>query len=167
MYSEQKLRFEIIKTGKIIYRLGFAPGTSGNISARLGRRKILITASGAGKGFLTAEDISVVDMRGRLISGKPPSCETMMHLRIYGRRPEINAVVHAHPPVAAACSKSVVSAALARYFKPGSGKLAREVARLCKNSDSILLAKHGAVTFAETLQKAVRKMENLELISAA
>ena len=92
-----KLKEELIFWGKRLYFKGLSPATSGNISLRAGDN-FLITASGTCAGDLVADEISLIDINGNLISGKKPSSEKFMHLAIYEERDDINAVVHSHCP---------------------------------------------------------------------
>jgi L-fuculose-phosphate aldolase len=99
--SLYKLRQEIVEAGRRVYNRNYVASNDGNISARIDARKVVITPSGVSKGFLKADDLIVVDYQGNVLEGrKKPSSEVFMHLRIYKDRPDVNGVVHAHPPKA-------------------------------------------------------------------
>ena len=87
---------ELVDVGQALYRLGMVPATSGNLSARLSDNKIAITVSGRHKGKLTQSDIMVVDEKGNSLDGRRPSAETLLHVQIYRRFPEVGAVLHPH-----------------------------------------------------------------------
>ena len=176
--SERELRSGIIRCGQLLAGRDFAPATSGNISARLDDRRILITPTGVPKAALREEDLVVVDPSGRKVSGRlAPTSEMGMHLAIYGLRPDAEAVVHAHPPVATAfacagialdqplASEFVMAlgcAPLAPYATPGTEEVAASLRRLAQGHDAILLSNHGAVTYGKSVDDAWSKMEMVE-----
>ncbi|MFA5140791.1 MAG: class II aldolase/adducin family protein [Elusimicrobiota bacterium] len=176
--TEAWLRQEIVRVGKRLSDKDFAPGSSGNISARLGEGLILITPTGVGKGDLRADDIVVVDLDGRKVRGsRTPTSELEMHRAVYAMRPDARAVVHAHPPIATAfaCAgvpldkplasefvMSVGSAPLAPYATPGTQEVPASLGGLVKDHDAVLLANHGVVTLGPTLFDAFAKMETVE-----
>lgn len=168
--NERKLRLEIIDVGERIFQSGLVAGTWGNFSARLDENHFLITPSGFGKGELRPEEMLVADSLGKVVKGKlKPSIETSMHAKIYGKRPDVNAIIHTHPPFAtsfASCGKEIpiisVDAAsvighdipVAKYRPPGGIELAEEVVRVLGDGRAVLLANHGLVTVAESLEEA-------------
>ncbi len=170
------IREQIVEIGKRLYNKNLISGYEGNISARDGD-KIYITPSGLCKGFLSVEDIIVIDLDGNLLEGnKKPSSETKMHLKIYNSRKDVNGIVHAHPPVATgfACAglgleQSLTAETvlmfgtipLAPYGTPSTDKLPEALNNFLEYN-AILLANHGAVTFAENLEKAYFLMEQVE-----
>ena len=94
-------RKQLARFGKWLYRLGFVPGTAGNLSVRLSHDRILATPTGMSKFLLKAADMVVVDMEGhRVCESRNVTSEIGMHLAIYRHRPDVQAVVHAHPPIA-------------------------------------------------------------------
>ena len=98
MKNLQDLKNEIIEYGKLSGIKNFTPGYSGNISARYGD-KILITASGTSNGYLSDEDLVVMDFNGNLVDGdKKPSSEKMLHVQFYKQREDVNYIIHVHPP---------------------------------------------------------------------
>jgi L-fuculose-phosphate aldolase len=100
-YSEQQLMREIVRFSKWLYRLGFMPGTSGNLSVRLDDERLLATPTGVSKYLLRSADLVIVDLEGRQLAGpRRVTSEIGMHLAIYCQRADIQAVIHSHPPVA-------------------------------------------------------------------
>jgi len=175
--SSDTLRAEIIEVGRRLYEKGLIAATEGNISVRLEGGQ-LVTAGGASKGFLTSEQVVKTDLDGRRLEGRcAVSSEVAMHAAIYRRRPEVNAVVHAHPPFATAFAVAhmpldqpilaeavlVLGAVpLVRYAPPSTAELAEAVAEGLAGAGAALLANHGAVTVGETLARAHQRMETLE-----
>ena len=178
MKSERHHRAEIVRFGRRIYELGYVAATDGNLSVRLGPNRVLATPTSMSKGAMQAKDMVVVDMTGRKVSGRRNvSSEIAMHLLIYKLRPDVNAVVHAHPPTAtgfaaagmaldqALCSEVVItlgSIPLARYGTPGTSELAEALEPLIPRHDAILMANHGVVTYGEDLLHAYMNMETVE-----
>jgi L-fuculose-phosphate aldolase len=175
---EHRLRTEIIRCCRDLFDRDFTPATSGNISVRLDAERLLITPTGMSKGSVREADLVVVDLGGhRLEGGQRPTSELDLHRAIYEVRPESEAVVHAHPPVATgfACagipldrplaSEFVLAlgcAPLAPYGTPGTKEVPASVRELAKTHDAILLSNHGAVTFGSSLSDAFGKMELVE-----
>lgn len=99
--TEDELRRNLVKFGKWLYRLGFMPGSSGNLSVRVNPECVLATPTGCSKYLLKPEDMVLVDMEGRQLGGsRKVTSEIGIHLAVYSARKDINAVVHAHPPLA-------------------------------------------------------------------
>lgn len=175
---ERELRAAIVRYGKLLADRDFAPATSGNISARLDERRVLITPTGVPKAAMKDEDIVIVDLAGRKLSGRrPPTSEMGMHLAIYRLRSDAEAVVHAHPPMATAfacagialdqplASEFVMAlgcAPLAPYATPGTEEVASSLRQLATGHDAILLSNHGAVTYGKDVGDAHAKMEMVE-----
>jgi L-fuculose-phosphate aldolase len=152
--------------------------TDGNISLRLDPYRILTSPTGVSKGMMATDDLVITDLEGRRLSGRRnPSSELAMHLLIYKRRPDINAVCHAHPPAAtgyaaagiplnrAILSELVISLGcipLARYGTPGTPELTEALEPLVQSYDSILMANHGVVTYGQDLLTAFFRMETTE-----
>jgi L-fuculose-phosphate aldolase len=176
--KEHKLRRQLARFSRCTARLGFAPGTSGNLSARLDRGRLLVTPTGVSKRFVRPEDIVIVDLEGRLLDGtRKPTSELSMHLAIYHLRPDVNAVVHAHPPIATAfacsgrglddhlCQEAVMTLGavpLARYATTGTDEVAASLAPFIRTHDAILMENHGSVTSGVTLADAFLRTETLE-----
>jgi L-fuculose-phosphate aldolase len=171
-------RRQLARFGKWLYRLGFVPGTAGNLSVRLSPDRILATPTAMSKFLLKASDMVIVDMEGRRIGdSRNVTSEIGMHLAIYHQRPDVQAVVHAHPPIATGfascglgleeplCSEIVMTLGavpLAPYATTGTADVASSIQPLIVNHDAVLLANHGVVTAADTLQNAFMRMETVE-----
>ena len=178
MASQRQYRREIIRLGGRLHGCGFVAGTDGNLSVRLDRRRILVTPTSMSKGMMRTSDLVMVDLEGRKLAGKRNvSSEIAMHLLIYRLRPDIRAIVHAHPPTATGFAASGLSldqplvcelvvglgcVPLARYGTPGTPELSRALEPLIPQYDAILMANHGVVTYGEDLQHAYMKMETVE-----
>ncbi len=176
--TEDELRKEIVEIGRSIHRLGFVAGFDGNISARLDNHRILSTPTTISKGMMKPDDLIVVDYEGKKISGRRnPTSEIAMHLLIYRRRSDAQAVVHAHPPTATgyaaaglSLNKALVSEVvlslgcipLARYGTPGTPELTEALEPLVSSYDAILMANHGVVTSGPDLSTAYYRMEIVE-----
>jgi L-fuculose-phosphate aldolase len=152
----------------------------GNISVRLGADRLLMTPANVSKGFMTPDMMVVTDLEGTLISGAPgrkPSSEILMHLVAYRERPDVNAVVHAHPPlstgfavagipldraVLAEVVTTLGAIPIAAYGTPSTSELASTVAPYVRAHDGLLLANHGALALGADLFAAYYKMETIE-----
>ena len=180
MKNERRLRSEIVDIGQRLYEKGFVASAEGNISARLDQRRILITPSGACKGMLRPQDLLVLDTSGeplRHMNSRRPSSEMPLHLLCYRLRPEVNAVVHAHPPTATGFAVAGVTldlplipeivialkrVPLAPYATPGSAQLSAILEPLLRDHDALLMANHGVVTCGRDLMTAYLNMETVE-----
>ena len=102
MDYEQERR-DIVEIGRRLWTRGFVASNDGNISVKVAPDRLLMTPSGVSKYDMTVEMMVVTDLEGKVVSAPPgrrPSSEMLMHLVAYDKRPEIGAVVHAHPPIA-------------------------------------------------------------------
>jgi L-fuculose-phosphate aldolase len=176
--TEAACRRDLVRYGKWLYRLGFTPGSSGNLSVRLSPDCILATPTGCSKKLLGALDAVVVDRQGNHLSGsRKVTSEIGMHLAIYQMRGDVKAVIHAHPPIATGfacagraldeplCAEAVMTLGkvpLAPYATTGTDHLARSLRPFIPDHNAILMANHGAVTYGESLLDAFLKMETLE-----
>lgn len=172
------LRRTIVAIGRRMYARGLVTGTEGNVSARAERGTFLMTPSGRCKGDLREADLVAVDAAGRRVAGRlAPSSELPMHLAVYRARPDVGAIVHAHPPVATgfaiaglplderALAEMVVllgRVPLAEYGTPTSRELSTIIARHIPRHDALLMANHGALTVGRDLWEAYFRMEILE-----
>lgn len=175
---EFELRQEVLKIGKLLHEKNFVAATNGNISARVDDKSILVTPTSMPKGMLQAEDLVLVSPEGYRIAGsRGVSTELGMHLLIYRTRPDINAIVHAHPPTATGFAAaglaldeplipevelSIGRIPLARYALPGSTELCDGLSPLIDGHHAILMENHGVVTYAEDLLSAYLHMESVE-----
>jgi L-fuculose-phosphate aldolase len=179
LMNEFKLKEEICEIGRRVYAKGFAAAHDGNITVRLNDKEILCTPTMVSKGYMKPDDICKVDYTGKQLAGKKKrTSEVLLHLEVYKARPDINAVVHCHPPHATAfavarepipnCVLPEVEVFLgeiptARYETPGGSKFAETVLPHIKATNTIILANHGTVTFGPTLENAYF---NTEIIDA-
>src|SRR5437899_4425386 len=178
MSTERQHRRDIVSFGRALHERGYVAAMDGNLSVRLGENRILATPTAMCKGVMRPSDLVIVDMQGGRLAGKRNvSSEIAMHLLIYRLRPDIRAIVHAHPPTATGFAASGVSldqplvcelvvglgcVPLARYGTPGTPELSRALEPLIPQYDAILMANHGVVTYGEDLQHAYMKMETVE-----
>ncbi len=161
---------QICDIGKRLYDRGFAAANDGNISVRLEEDRFLCTPTMHSKGFMTAQDLCVVDSSGQQLSGtKRRSSEIMLHLEIYRHRPDVQSVVHCHPPHATAfavareaipqCVLPEVEIFLgevpvAKYETPGSPAFSQSIVPFVKDCNVIVLANHGTVSFGKSVELA-------------
>jgi len=180
--DENKLKLDIVEIGKRMYARNYVASNDGNMSIRISDNEILITPSGVSKGYMSPEDMLKVDMDGNLLEGHlKPSSEMKMHLEVYKKRPDVFAVVHAHPQKATAFAVahqcfdkitlpeivfSLGKVALAEYGTPSTYEIPKAVAKHIMDSDALLLANHGALTVGKDIFDAYYKMETLEHFAA-
>lgn len=176
--DDRALRREIVRVCRRLYERGLIAGGEGNVSALLDDGSILVTPSGASKIDVAEDDLVVVDRAGKRVAGSPrPSSELGVHLRIYQLRPDVGAVVHAHPPFATAFAVAgedlmapvlpevlvqIGGVPLVPYARPGSAALADAIEPFLQLHDAFLMANHGATSYASTLSIAHQRMESLE-----
>jgi L-fuculose-phosphate aldolase len=174
----EQLKKDIIETGRMLYEHEFISSSDGNISIKIDEKRILTTPTGMNKGLLKRSDLVVVDRKGKKLQGmKNPSSEIDMHLFIYDTRPDISAIVHAHPPYCTGFAAAGIpldrcvlpeviltigAIPLASYATPSTKEVAESLKELVPNSDALLLANHGAVTLGKNLKDAYWKMERIE-----
>ena len=178
MSSERKHREEIVRYGRTLHERGLVAAMDGNLSVRLKGEQILVTPTCVSKGNMRAADMVVVDMEGQRVSGRRNvTSEIGMHLLIYRMRPDIQAIVHAHPPTATGFAAAGIALTqplvcevvmglgcipLARYGTPGTSELARTLEPFVPHYDAILMSNHGVVAYGDTLERAYMKMETVE-----
>jgi len=180
--SEHELRREMVRVGRLMWERGFVAATDGNLSARMGANRLLVTASGVSKGFLSDEDLVIIRMDGEPVSSyrgrdSRPSSEIALHLEVYHQRPDVNAVVHAHPPLATAFTIAGVSLArcvipevivalggipTAEYATPGTPEVPVSIQQTIGDYDAMILAHHGSLTVGDTLWEAYLRLEKVE-----
>jgi L-fuculose-phosphate aldolase len=169
---EEQLRADIVEAGRRMYARGYVASNDGNISARVDDTRLITTPKSVSKGFMTP------DYDGRKVAGdRDPSSELPMHLEVYRNRPDVNAVCHAHPPLATGfavagipLTKAVLaevittlgSIPIAEYGTPSTAELPAAVRKYIKAHDGMLLANHGAVTCGPSVMAAYYKMETIE-----
>lgn len=174
----KKIFDDIVSYMKRLCDSGLTTSLGGNISCRIGDNMVAITPSSIDKASLCRDDIVVVNMNGDVMSGKyKPSMEYMMHVMVYQNRPDVFAIIHAHPhfstifstsdlPIcldytAEAC-KNIKSIGKATFRMMGSIELANEVAEKAKKANVVLMENHGVLTVGNTLLQAYYRMEILE-----
>src|SRR6476660_3916192 len=174
MSSESSLRADIVEVGRRMYARGYTASNDGNISVRLGADRLLMTPKSVCKGFMTPDMMCITDLDGRKLQGdRDPSTEMLMHLEVYRQRPDVRAVVHAHPPTATgfavagiALDRAVLttlgSIPIAEYATPSTAELPEAVRKYIKAHDGMLLANHGALTVGPDVMAAYYKMETIE-----
>ncbi len=169
---------KIVFFGKRLYARGLIAGGDGNISARIGSDRIMITPSGVCKGFLSPDDLVIIDGQGRHLSGRnKASSESAMHLHIYQKRSDIAVCVHAHPPYATAFAVAGIPLSekvlpevvifvgdipLTDYAPPGTELVARSLDKYIADHNAFLLKNHGLVTVGRTFEEAYNRMETIE-----
>jgi len=167
-----------VEAGRRMYARGYVASNDGNISARLDESRLITTPKSVSKGFMTPDMMVIVDQEGKKVSGdRDPSSELPMHLEIYRNRPDVNAVVHAHPPLATGFAVAGIpltravlaevvttlgSIPIAEYGTPSTAELPAAVRKYIKAHDGLLLANHGAVTCCRSVMTAYYKMETIE-----
>jgi L-fuculose-phosphate aldolase len=172
------LRRDIVAVCQRLYQRGFIAGTEGNVSALEGPDRLWITPSGYHKGLLQPADLLLIDLHGQVLFGDGrPSSETPMHLALYRCRPDIRAVVHAHPPLATALTvagyrleppllpEAVVALGevpTIPYQMPTTWQFANDVGAAMRQAEAALLENHGSVAVGASLQAAFNKMEIVE-----
>jgi L-fuculose-phosphate aldolase len=176
--AESQLRLDLVQYGRMLHAQGFVAATDGNLSVRMDRDRVLVTPTACSKGMMQSDDMVIVNLDGEKLSGTcNPSSEIAMHLTIYKMRPDVGAVVHAHPCTATAfasagialdqplCSEIVITLGavpLAPYATTGSRELSESLRPFIPRHDAILMANHGVVTYGEDLRQAYMRMESVE-----
>ncbi len=176
--QERSLRLEIIKVCRKLDSKGLIAASDGNVSCRLGEECLLITPSGVSKGDMEPEDLARTCMQGNLLEGPiRPSSEIRMHLRVYHMRPDVMAIVHAHPPLATAFTLAgfpfnskvlpevwlmLGKVPVAPYATPSTEEVPLSISPYIADSRAILLRRHGALTFGGSVTEACMRMEKLE-----
>jgi L-fuculose-phosphate aldolase len=171
----QKLKEEICDIGRRIWMREYCDGNGGNISARLGPDRFIVTPTGVSKGFMKPEMLSLVDGKGNQLAGTwKRSSEFLTHLAIYDNAPEAKSVCHAHPCHAGAFAVKgmqppprlipelevfVGTVAMAPYRTPGSKEMAESVAPLAEKHQSIIMGNHGVICWGKSVEDAYFKME--------
>ncbi len=177
MSKLKELKAELIEYGKLAGLKNFTPGYSGNMSARF-EDKILITSSGSANGYLSDDELVLMDFQGNLVEGnKKPSSEKMLHVEFYKQRPDVNYIIHVHSPYLSsfACCRIALDEPvmaenvfyfgqipLADYGLPSSMDLVEKTAKYFKEYDAVLMANHGFIVGDRTLKDAFLKLELAE-----
>jgi L-fuculose-phosphate aldolase len=180
VYSEWEIKKLLVEIGRRVWTRGYVAANDGNFSVRLSENRILTTPTGVSKGFMSTEMIVKVDAQGKVIEGShryKPSSELPMHLEVYRQRPDVQAVVHAHPPYATSFAVAGIpldrcvlpeavltlgAVPVAPFALPSTEEVPLSIRELIRETDIILLENHGALTVGPDLQSAYFKMETLE-----
>lgn len=179
---ESDLRLAILECGRICYERGFVTSTDGNISLRVDETHLLITPSGVSKGRMHPDDLLLLDLSGNVIrsSRRLPSSETPMHLEVYTRRPDVRAVIHAHPPFATALTLAgfdfpldvlpevlltLGEVPVTQYATPSSHHDAIAIRDFIDDHDALLLSQHGSLTVGKDLEQALINLERVESVA--
>lgn len=181
--DEAALREQICAIGRLMYQNKLIDGGAGNISARLDNGYVLATPSGLAKGFMTPDQLIVVDLDGNRVDANPsnahlrPTSELTMHLECYKLRVDVGGVVHAHPPTAVALTvagynfqrciipEAVIILGLVPvtpYANPASPEDRDVVRDLIPEHDALMLSHHGSLTVGPTVWDAYMHLETLE-----
>lgn len=180
MANEFEIKKQICEIGKRIYDRGMVAANDGNISVKLNDNEFLCTPTGVSKGFMTPEYICKVDRDGKVIQANgnfKPSSEIKMHMRVYKERPDVGAVVHAHPmyatgfaiagipltqPIMPEAVITLGCVPIAEYGTPSTEEIPEAVSKYLQSFDAVLLENHGALSYADNLLNAYHKMESVE-----
>lgn len=178
-FRAQKIAQDICKIAQRLHSRNMLAAGDGNISYRISDNEILITPSGVSKAFITVDDFAVITLHNQILKGNPSS-ERLMHLEIYKKCPQAKAVVHAHPPTAIAwsvaqpelkelpstCLSEVILATgsipIVPYARPGQIEMGSNIHPYLPEYRAFILARHGALTWGETLDEAWMGMERIE-----
>lgn len=178
MKSERDHKNDLLRFAHLCYERNLLVAMDGNLSVRLADGNILCTQAGCHKGLLTEDQLVVIDRKGNKIRGRgEPTSEMAMHLACYDARPDVNAIVHAHPPISIAFTIAGVSMAhcvlpevvltlgtvpTLPYATTGTTELADLVGKAAKNYDALLMDRHGAVCMGTDLLEAFCRLETME-----
>jgi L-fuculose-phosphate aldolase len=184
MKMEKEIREEIAAYGGLVYAQGLASGASGNLSARVDEDHILVTPSGCHKGMLDAADLLLYNMKTCQTIGETktePSSEIRMHTYVYRHRPDVQAVIHAHPPYAVALSAAGVSLEEVvfpevvltlgvivdcGYATPTTEDVVQVMKQpVQEGHNALILVRHGSVTLGKTMQEAFCRLETVEHVA--
>ncbi len=176
------LKQQMCEIGRRIWIKGFCAGNEGNHSARIGPNRFLCTPTGISKGFLEPGDLLVCDAEGKQVeknaNGRRPTSEIKVHLAIYNARPEVNAVIHSHPPHATAFAIANIAlpegihpeaevflgrVPTARYATPSTHDLPKSILDVMgPETNTVLMGNHGSVSFGKTLEQTYYNLEILD-----
>lgn len=173
----------VVEACQRLYGRNMLASADGNVSYRLDSGEILITPSGLAKAFMRPEEMALINLDGQALNKAQPSGEKLMHLEVYRRCPQARAVVHAHPPYAIAwtvshpdlnelpnnCLSEVILAAgripIVPYARPSTQAMGDHLHPYLPKHRLMILARHGALSWGETLDEAVQGMERLEHVA--
>lgn len=178
MARYESVREEICRVCHLLYDRGYVVSNDGNVSARVEEDRVLITPSGVGKGRVTPDMLVLCDLEGRILEGdRHPSSESGMHLMVYRERPDVRAVVHAHPPFSTAraiCRRPLTERYLAEmilglgevpvteFAMPSTAEVPDSVRPFVRTHSAVLLANHGSLAWGPDLLSAFDRLEVVE-----
>ncbi|MBO5473938.1 MAG: class II aldolase/adducin family protein [Lachnospiraceae bacterium] len=176
--TEKKAKKAIIDIGQRMYVRNFVAANDGNISIRTGDNEVWATPTGVSKGYMKKKMLVKVDLDGRVLEGSyKPSSELKMHLRAYQENSSLRSVCHAHPPVCTCfaiagipldtpvLAEAIITLGdvpIAPYAELGSKEVPEVIAPYCHTHNGVLLANHGAVTWAQDAYAAYYRLESME-----
>ena len=176
--SEPELRRKLVEICHRMYRQGYIAAGDGNVSCKIDEERVLVTPTGFHKGFITEADLVVVDLEGKLLRGAhKPSSEFLMHALAYRERPDVRAVVHAHPPLTVGLALAGVTLAqcvlsetclvlgpilTAPYSTPTTEEVPRVLQPFVRQANAIVMDRHGALTLGRDLDEAYNRLEAME-----
>jgi len=178
--TELEIKQLMCEIGKRVYNRGMVASNDGNFSVKLNDNEFLCTPTGVSKGFMTPEYICKVDAKGNVLEANPgfkPSSEVKMHMRIYEKRPDVKAVVHAHPIYATAFAINGMAledpimpeavlflggVPLAKYGTPSTMEIPDAIEEFLPHYDQVLLENHGALAWGADILSAYHKLESVE-----
>lgn len=176
--KEPALRERLALVCQRLYQKGLIAAGDGNVSLRLDDERVLVTPSGFHKGFILPDELIVTDLKGRRLRGAHnPSSEFAMHALVYAERPDVAAVVHAHPPITVALALAGVSLTdcvlsetclllgsvpTAPYSTPTTSEVPESLRPYVRKANAIVMHRHGALTMGRTVEEAWQRMEAVE-----
>ena len=176
--TEKDAKQAIIDIGQRMYVRGFVAANDGNISVKIGDNEVWATPTGVSKGYMKKKMLVKVDLEGNVLEGTyKPSSELKMHLRAYRENETLGSVCHAHPPICTSfavagipldspiLAEAVITLGdvpIAPYAELGTEEVSEAVAPYCRTHNGVLLANHGAVTWAEEPYAAYYRLESME-----
>lgn len=176
--GEAATRQHLVEICRRLYDKDLIAAGDGNVSLKLDDERVLVTPSGFHKGFLRAEDLIITDLHGKRLKGQHmPSSEFLMHEACYDERPDISAVVHAHPPLSVALALAGVALTecvlsetclllgpilTVPYSTPTTAEVPNVLRPYLRQGNALVLDRHGALTMGRTLDEAWHRMEAME-----
>ena len=173
-----KLKERMVEIGQRMWAREYTDGNGGNLTIRVGDNLVLCTPTLVSKGFMTVEQMGLVDLEGNQLAGKfKRTSECMTHLAIMKRQPKAKACCHAHPPHGTAFAVAGVQPptcmipeaevflgqiGMAEYRTPGTPANAEVVGNAAVDHMAVLMVNHGVITWGKDIEDAYWKMENVE-----
>lgn len=169
---------QICEVCHLLYDRGYVVSNDGNVSVRVAPNRVLITPSNVGKGRMEPDMLVLCDLEGNPLEGdRYPSSESKMHLMVYRERADVDAVVHAHPPVSTAFAIThkplkerylmemvlgLGSVPVAEFAMPSTDEVPKSVRPYVHDHNAVLLANHGALAWGSNLLQAFDRIEVVE-----